>query len=797
MIRILQLSLIIALVQYEGSRVLGDTCSCPSSLGTSSAGFSSVSFSKLDDSEDVVNPGRGMYMMVEAFTSKFSPLKSDALNSSYNIVLRLYYLDTYITGDLDSDFLSKVRADLAMAQSRGWTVILRFAYTRTCSTHDASLSQMLQHIQYLDRHNVFRDYGGVIAAIQAGFIGKWGEWHYWDENGNCPNKDFGSPSGCSSTFDLTPDQWSARKQILQALLDASPKSVDIQVRIPAYKYHEFGKTATTLADDQAETDASRISYHNDALLSGPGNQGTFPCDGDATFMADDSTYTVVTGETNDPSHTSYYECSKAKADLAKFHYSTVHASYEPQVISYWQRHGCFNEIAARLGYRLYLTNAILPDSAQSSGQFCYKITLHNNGYAAPYKPLEARIVLQNTGDGSQHNLNIPNVDVRTWQPGKDIHLSGSITIPSNLHGNFKTYLVLAHETMRTNSKYYVLLANKNGVRHTSSRMNDLQHTVSISAGTCSGTSGSGTSSSTCHSLHLSDGSFENSAHGWKLYSHGFTVQSDNHAEDGRKIIHITNGGALQTIDFSRAPVYEFRLSGYSRHNSAAHVSDPTDYSIYCDLVHTDGKETYGQTSNFDSSSTPNVWHFKELHVHTSKLIREATCYAMFRNSQGYAEFDHFKLNTCSGESCAYQTLDGSFEVGDGWENYHDGFTRTHSHSSAESGNYYITVTNGGASQYIDFDSGTVTRFTLSGYSRAHSVSGISGSDYSIYCDLTHPGHTNTWGEHANFDPTKSSWHKAVLQVVSQKVISGARCYAMFRNGHGKADFDNFQLEFCA
>ena len=41
--------------------------------------------------------------------------------------------------------------------------------------HDASLSQVLQHIQTLDVHNVFRDYEAYIVAIQAGFIGAWGE----------------------------------------------------------------------------------------------------------------------------------------------------------------------------------------------------------------------------------------------------------------------------------------------------------------------------------------------------------------------------------------------------------------------------------------------------------------------------------------------------------------------------------------------------------------------------------------------------------------------------------------------
>ncbi|XP_060585720.1 uncharacterized protein LOC132741543 [Ruditapes philippinarum] len=692
---------------------------------------------------------------------------------------------------MHGDFTTKVKNDLAFAQSHGWTVVLRFAYIKQCPFNDATLAQMLRHIQKLNEYNVFKDYSVVIAAIQAGFIGRYGEWHYWDEHNPCPNRDFGEANGCSDTFGLNDTQWRARRQIIDALLNASPKSVDILVRVPFYKYHEFGKNPTTLDEDRAETDASRIGYHNDALLSDHQDQGTFKCPGDRTYMHEDTKYNFVIGETNDPTHHSEYACPKAMTDLKYFHYSSVHKDYEEHVIQYWKDHGCYNEIAARLGYRLYMKNAILPDTAKSGGQFCYKIVLRNVGYAAPFKQLQVKIALKSSS-GSPHYMVIPNVDVRTWQPDTDITLSGSVTIPSGMQGTYKVYLVLAHKELSDNWRYNVLMANRNGVPQTSTRMNALLHSVTVTSGSCSGGStGSGTS---CHTMHLSDGSFESSTSGWSKYSQGFTVQSSSDAQDGSKYIRVENGAAEQTIDFSGSPVHEFRLSGYSRHSSDAHVSDPADYSIYCDLVDTDDNSLYGYTENFDTSTTPEVWHLKELHVVTSKSIKTATCYAMFRNGQGYVYFDNFRLNTCAGQSCRYQTADGSFEVGDGWVNYQDGFKRHQGH--AQNGNYYITVTNGGATQYIDFNSGSITRFTLSGYSRANSVSGISGSDYSIYCDLTHPNHDNTWGEHADFDPSQSSWQHAVLNVVSPKVILGARCYAMFRNGHGSADFDNFQLESC-
>ncbi|KAH3706364.1 hypothetical protein DPMN_065750 [Dreissena polymorpha] len=110
-----------------------------------------------------------------------------------NVVLREYYLDTYLTSDLDTNFTDKVKADLNVIQDQGWTVILRFAYLDSICNNptcrEPSYSRMISHIQKLDQENVFRDYEGIIVAIQAGFVGVWGKmcnlWAYWVRSGVC------------------------------------------------------------------------------------------------------------------------------------------------------------------------------------------------------------------------------------------------------------------------------------------------------------------------------------------------------------------------------------------------------------------------------------------------------------------------------------------------------------------------------------------------------------------------------------------------------------------------------------
>lgn len=57
----------------------------------------------------------------------------DVDTAATNVLLRLYYLDSYVTTNLDQTFTDKVKADLEVVQQQGWTVMLRFAYTENAT----------------------------------------------------------------------------------------------------------------------------------------------------------------------------------------------------------------------------------------------------------------------------------------------------------------------------------------------------------------------------------------------------------------------------------------------------------------------------------------------------------------------------------------------------------------------------------------------------------------------------------------------------------------------------------------
>ena len=79
---------------------------------------------------------------------------------------------------------------------------------------------MLQHIAQLKA--IFKQAADVIAVMQMGFIGTWGENYYTDH--------FGDASQNTPVQKLLDHNWRDRIDVLKALLDAVPKDRMVQVR---------------------------------------------------------------------------------------------------------------------------------------------------------------------------------------------------------------------------------------------------------------------------------------------------------------------------------------------------------------------------------------------------------------------------------------------------------------------------------------------------------------------------------------------------------------------------------------
>jgi hypothetical protein len=121
---------------------------------------------------------------------------------------------------------------------------------------DALPEQAHRHIDQLAPIiNANRD---IIAAAEAGFIGKWGEWHY-----------YGVPAQYQTYGErsLSNDPNGPRANLLRKLL--STWQVPIALRYPRDIRWAF--TSLGLPADQT----ARIAHHADAVLVGPGEWGTW------------------------------------------------------------------------------------------------------------------------------------------------------------------------------------------------------------------------------------------------------------------------------------------------------------------------------------------------------------------------------------------------------------------------------------------------------------------------------------------------------------------------------------------
>ena len=375
----------------------------------------------------------------------------------------MVYLRNFRTRDIDAATLDLLQRQFDAIRTAGLTTILRFAYTDDMVGDDAAPAQVLRHIAQLKP--LLRTNAYVISVVQAGFIGAWGEWYY--------TQNFGNEGRVSAT-----DQ-ANRKAVVDALLDAVPVTRMIQLRYPGLKRAMYGSAALTSGTAYTGTATARLGYHNDCFLASADDMGTFPDPAvDRPYLAGETTYLPMGGETcavNPPRS----QCASALAELAQFHWSYLNADYQPDVLASWRSGGCMTEIQRRLGYRFTLTQGSFGRTASAGGTLPVKISIRNDGFAAPYNARPVQLVLRDSA-GTLHRLSLQS-DPRRWLPGTTTTVEQNVTLPANLPaGSYQLGLALpdATSSLAQLPQYSVQTANV-GLWNAVGGYNDLSATVAV------------------------------------------------------------------------------------------------------------------------------------------------------------------------------------------------------------------------------------------------------------------------------------------------------------------------------
>ncbi len=456
-----------------------------------------ASITYTESTEDIVNPERGFFQYAEIRASNYVPLDQATLaayrnsqkinGAAYSVSCSLVYveyvLDSFLNSPISSSFLTNLNHDFAAARAAGVKLIPRFIYTNTthagncaeqsiCPLYgDATKAVILGHIAQLKP--LLQQNADVIACMQLGFIGIYGENYYSDHFGDA------SANGQGKLLD---ENWNDRIAVLKALLAALPSSRMIQVRIPQLKErYVYGVSANVLSNALTEdeafsgTDKARIGFHNDCFLSSSNDYGTYTDYGnsatpakDATtalrnFEMADSKFTAVGGETCDDSYSPQNDCGPtgmAQQEFANFHYSFLNSQYNLNVNNDWVTGGCMDEIKQKMGYRLVLRKATIPVKAAKTGSINIALDIDNVGYASPFNQRPVQLILKSKATGKITAINF-NTDIRKWYTGS-ISLKDKLTLPAGLAaGSYDVMLNMPdnYASLANRPEYSIRLAN--------------------------------------------------------------------------------------------------------------------------------------------------------------------------------------------------------------------------------------------------------------------------------------------------------------------------------------------------
>jgi hypothetical protein len=390
-----------------------------------------------------------------------------------SLVRMLYSLAQFRDAPIPPEYLAHIDADFATARQAGVKLIPRFAYNSgPIGAPDAPIEQMLAHIDQLTP--VLRANSDVLAFLEAGFAGAWGEWH------SSTNGLFTSGTGAPPTIN------EKTRALAEKLLAALPADRMIALRCPRFKTDLFGDAPLTAQDAFSGTPRARTGAINDCFLASPNDSGTFTkrMAEEKAFYNQDNLYVPQGGETCSTSAAAqpFIGCANALKEMAYQRYSTLNIDYQRGVLNGWETGGCMPEVRRRLGYRYRLIESRAPATIRPGGALTLTVTIVNDGFANLHNPRPLDVALRHQPSGRVYRLTTTE-DPRHWLPGeqKTVSLTGGVPAdaPAGVY-DLLLHLPDAAAPLRDRPEYAVRFANS-GVWVPATGMNSLGRQVRVEA----------------------------------------------------------------------------------------------------------------------------------------------------------------------------------------------------------------------------------------------------------------------------------------------------------------------------
>ena len=447
--------------------VLG-AVSCPIFAEESNMKDSDINYNEAV--ETINNPGVGYSSTVWA---NCKPKNTPVYNPTSNLML--FFIDigefscgvngtknedgTYTEGtdyDLDDTFFRAWDKTLQNCYNNGCMVALRFRYDDEGKDNPepASFEQVLHHIEQLKNSGLFEKYSDIIAFVECGFVGKWGEMH----------------GGKYTSVQH-------KAQVLEALLQAVPAPIPVTVRTPDIFAEWAGITRAELSDRELIDSLSESKYTSD-IQKNKDRIGLFD-DGYMGSNSDLGTYANREIETNWLSVqtlTSYfggefsgnidfakqydtYLPENSNPEMYKTHLSYINSNifnlYKDYTFSteydinnsnnsayYGQT--VFQFIRDHIGYRFVIRDSKLTETVGQGEDIQVNFKVENTGFANVIPQVQSYVLLEKDGI---FTYAAADIDCRQWLSCTETENTLNITLPDCLPaGNWNIYLKLSMGT---------------------------------------------------------------------------------------------------------------------------------------------------------------------------------------------------------------------------------------------------------------------------------------------------------------------------------------------------------------
>ena len=386
----------------------------------------------------IANPERGFYggpLNLMGGVVFASEMASDDMSLYYGVVM----LDDYVDGTpISAGDLTLLGDNLGVVKDAGKKVIFRVVYDNSAAGNDPEDVATVADGHLGQLAPVIEAHKGVIAVVQAGIIGAWGEWHSsaWGHDDN------------STT----------RARVVNALhrhLPAWP-CLQIQVRRPDYMLEIAGPAGVASAPpERGECElAHRLAHHNDCWLASSTDMGTYQPAWAATRAAaleavrGFTAHAVYGGETCAVSEP-LTGCPNALTEAEQLRATFVNSHYHPEVLGNWSRGGCLGDFSRSLGYRLHasavrasgaacgLAGLAASPSARPAS-FAFEVDVANTGWAAPlsHRPASSLLLLDlDTFLGPAATVDGNTTD---WRSARGAALGGKAALATDPAGDAGT-----------------------------------------------------------------------------------------------------------------------------------------------------------------------------------------------------------------------------------------------------------------------------------------------------------------------------------------------------------------------